>query len=119
MMKDKLSGEDMEQEIKQAFRVFDRNGDGYISKTEFKHCMMHFGEQFTDGEVEEMMAEADANNDGQIDYTEFSDMILKEINDDSTNVAQNASDSLAAAALMHSNQLGSKSGAQYRPKRPL
>jgi len=79
MMRDKLSGEDMEQEIKQAFRVFDRNGDGFISKNEFKHCMMHFGEKFTDDEVEEMIAEADANNDGQIDYLEFSQMILKEI----------------------------------------
>ena len=65
------------------FRVFDRNGDGYISKSEFKHCMMHFGERFTDEEVEEMIAEADANNDGKIDYTEFSQMILKEINIDS------------------------------------
>jgi calmodulin len=62
------------------FRVFDRNGDGYISKTEFKHCMMHFGERFTDDEVEEMISEADANNDGKIDYTEFSQMILNEIN---------------------------------------
>ena len=44
--------------------------------------MMHFGEKFTDDEVEEMMAEADANNDGKIDYTEFSQMILKEINMD-------------------------------------
>ena len=60
-------------------RVFDRNGDGYISKTEFKHCMMHFGEQFTDEEVEEMIAEADSNNDGQIDYEEFSKMIRNEL----------------------------------------
>ncbi len=41
--------------------MFDRNGDGYISKAEFKHCMMHFGEQFTDEEVEEMISEADSN----------------------------------------------------------
>ena len=41
--------------------MFDRNGDGFISKAEFKHCMMHFGEQFTDDEVEEMIAEADQN----------------------------------------------------------
>ena len=46
--------------------------------------MMHFGEKFTDDEVEEMMAEADANNDGKIDYTEFSQMILKECGMDKT-----------------------------------
>ena len=60
--------------------MFDRNGDGYISKSEFKHCMMHFGERFTDDEVEEMISEADSNNDGKIDYAEFSHMILKELN---------------------------------------
>lgn len=41
--------------------------------------MMHFGEQFTDEEVEEMISEADSNDDGRIDYNEFSQMILKEI----------------------------------------
>ncbi len=44
--------------------------------------MMHFGERFTDEEVEEMIAEADSNSDGKIDYTEFSQMILKEIDPD-------------------------------------
>jgi calmodulin len=62
--------------------VFDRNGDGFISKSEFKHCMMHFGEQFTDDEVEEMISEADSNRDGRIDYAEFSQMILNEIGRD-------------------------------------
>ena len=62
-----------------SIRVFDRNGDGFISRAEFKHCMMHFGEQFADDEVEEMISEADSNDDGRIDYNEFSQMILKEI----------------------------------------
>ena len=60
-------------------RVFDRDGDGYISKQEFKHCMMNFGEQFTDEEVDEMIAEADTNNDGKIDFEEFTQMIVKEL----------------------------------------
>ncbi|CAB4059105.1 CALM [Lepeophtheirus salmonis] len=92
MMHERLRGDDMEQEIKQAFRVFDRNGDGFISKSEFKHCMMHFGERFTDDEVEEMISEADSNNDGKIDYTEFSQMILKELNMD------NASNSVSSTS---------------------
>ena len=41
--------------------------------------MMHFGEKFTDEEVEEMIAEADTNNDGKIEYEEFSKMLLQEI----------------------------------------
>ena len=41
--------------------------------------MMHFGEQFTDEEVEEMIAEADTDKDGKIDYEEFSKMIINEI----------------------------------------
>ena len=61
------------------FRVFDKNGDGYIAFNEFKRCMMNFGEQFTDEEVEEMIAEADTNNDGRIDYQEFSKMIMNEL----------------------------------------
>ena len=39
--------------------------------------MMHFGERFTDAEVEEMITEADINNDGQLDYTEFQFLISK------------------------------------------
>ena len=78
-------------------RVFDRNGDGYISKAEFKHCMMHFGEQFTDDEVEEMIADADSNNDGKIDYAEFSQMILKEIRLEEGN-SQRANEDVKAKA---------------------
>ena len=55
--------------------------------------MMHFGEKFTDDEVEEMIAEADANNDGQIDYTEFSQMILKEIDTGENNCGNICPDS--------------------------
>ena len=41
--------------------------------------MMNFGEQFTDEEVDEMIAEADTNNDGKIDFEEFTQMIVKEL----------------------------------------
>ena len=41
--------------------------------------MMQFGDQFTDEEVDELIAEVDINKDGKIDYEEFSKTIMKEI----------------------------------------
>ena len=58
MMNDKLVEEELEVQIKQALRVFDGNGDGFVSKAEFKRCMMHFT-GLTDEDIEEMLSDAD------------------------------------------------------------
>ena len=68
MMSKKIKETDTEEEIKDAFRVFDKNGDGMISAHELKQVMANLGEKLTDEELDEMMREADTNGDGQIDY---------------------------------------------------
>merc|ERR1711937_520724 len=60
----------------QAFRVFDRNGDGKIDKSEIKMVL-------NDSEVRnqaatdmaQIMAEIDKNGDGEIDFQEFMEMM--------------------------------------------
>merc|ERR1719159_2342672 len=60
----------------QAFRVFDRNGDGKISKDEIANVL-------SDGDVQnaaardmaEIMKEIDKNGDGEIDFQEFMQMM--------------------------------------------
>ena len=59
---------DPEQELKEAFQVFDKDGNGYISKEELRHVMINLGEKLTDDEVDEMMREADTDGDGQVNY---------------------------------------------------
>jgi len=68
MMSKKIKETDTEEEIKDAFRVFDKNGDGMISAHELKQVMANLGEKLTDEELDEMMREADTNGDGHIDY---------------------------------------------------
>lgn len=53
------------------FRVFDRDGDGFITATELSDGMTTLGEAMTDEQVDDMIREADADGDGQIDYREF------------------------------------------------
>ncbi|VDK17898.1 unnamed protein product [Anisakis simplex] len=52
--------------IREAFRVFDRDGNGFITAEEFRYFMTHMGEQFSDEEVDEMIAEVDIDGDGQV-----------------------------------------------------
>lgn len=52
----------------QAFRVFDRNNDGFISVGELRHVMINLGEKLSDDEYEEMIREADLDKDGLVNF---------------------------------------------------
>lgn len=69
-----------EDELKEAFRVFDKDGSGYIEWEELKYVMQGTGEPLTDEEVTAMMQEADKDGDGRIDYEEFVAMMTGESN---------------------------------------
>lgn len=61
--------------IREAFKVFDKEGKGSIPREEFRHIMTTLGERLTDEEVDEMLDDADADGDGEIQYEEFTQMI--------------------------------------------
>ncbi|KAH7529298.1 hypothetical protein FEM48_Zijuj05G0169700 [Ziziphus jujuba var. spinosa] len=67
---------DSEEELREAFKVFDKDQNGFISAAELRHVMTNLGEKLTDEEVEEMIREADVDGDGQVNYEEFVRMML-------------------------------------------
>jgi len=69
MMAKKIQNTDsVEDEIKEAFRVFDKDGHGHISADEFRFVMRNIGSQMTEEEIEEMITEADHDHDVLISY---------------------------------------------------
>ena len=76
LLKRKKKEGDPEDEFKEAFRVFDKDGNGFISAAELRHVMTNLGEKLTDEEVDEMIREADIDGDGQINYEEFVKMMM-------------------------------------------
>lgn len=56
------------KEMTDAFKMFDRNGDGNISASELRQVMMSMGQKLSDKDVDSMIKEADIDGDGQINY---------------------------------------------------
>ena len=91
MSKSSESG-NTQEDIRAAFKVFDKNGDGFISESELRweynflvvgpHCVVHrhvmenLGEKLTEEDIQTMMTEADLDQDGMVDYEEFLRMML-------------------------------------------
>ncbi|XP_050397724.1 calmodulin-A [Patella vulgata] len=65
------SEEDEEEELRQAFRVFDKSGCGYITPSDLRCVLQCMGEDLTEEEIDEMIAEVDIDGDGRIDFEEF------------------------------------------------
>ncbi|TFK68284.1 calmodulin mutant SYNCAM64A [Pluteus cervinus] len=62
------SSEDLgDGDLREAFKAFDKDGDGKISRVELKQMMISLGETITDDELEEMIKAADADGNGQIE----------------------------------------------------
>ncbi|XP_062620982.1 calcium-binding protein LPS1-alpha-like [Saccostrea cucullata] len=58
---------DIEDELQRAFRIFDKDGDGYITVRELRHLMTNLGEKYTEEEVSEMIQIADLNQKGKVE----------------------------------------------------
>eukprot|EP00092_Neocalanus_flemingeri_P004647 GFUD01005010.1.p1 GENE.GFUD01005010.1~~GFUD01005010.1.p1 ORF type:complete len:152 (-),score=59.50 GFUD01005010.1:291-746(-) len=77
MMKQKASEQDEEADLREAFKIFDRDKDGFISMKELKKVANMLGTMLTPEELDEFMAEADADGNGKLDYDEFVKMLLQ------------------------------------------
>ncbi len=51
MMAKKMTPTDSDEELREAFKVFDQDGNGFISSAELKNVMRQLGEKLTNDEI--------------------------------------------------------------------
>lgn len=80
-----------DEELHQAFKLFDTNGDGLIEVNELIEIMKSFGRNPTAEEAQDIINEYDVDRDGFIDFSEFKTMMSKGNTSSSSNSNQNSS----------------------------
>jgi len=77
LMKEKYGRDDQEADLREAFKIFDRDKDGFINVGEFKTVSALLGNNLmSNEEIEAMVKKADLDGNGKLDYAEFGQMLL-------------------------------------------
>ena len=71
--------EEQTAEFREAFALFDKDGDGTISTKELGTVMNSLGQKPTIAELETMIKEVDIDGNGEIDFEEFLTMMAKKL----------------------------------------
>lgn len=76
MMAKKMKDTESEEEVRDAFKVFDKAGEGFISAVELRHVLTNLGEKLSEEEVDEVLQEAAIDSNGNINYNDFVKMMI-------------------------------------------
>ncbi|XP_011196004.1 calcium-binding protein E63-1 isoform X1 [Zeugodacus cucurbitae] len=68
--------DDVTEDLIAAFRVFDRDGNGFITRDELQTAMEMIGEPLSEIQLTQLLAIADLDQDGRINYEEFTRLLL-------------------------------------------
>ncbi|CAF1007507.1 unnamed protein product [Didymodactylos carnosus] len=76
MMTTTINPQDLEEELKQTFKVFDKDDSGSINADELKKFVRLFDSELSEDEASDMIQQADLKGTGGIDYDQFIQFLL-------------------------------------------
>ncbi|XP_073131184.1 probable calcium-binding protein CML13 [Henckelia pumila] len=71
LMSKHLKPEPFDRQLRDAFKVLDKDGTGYVVVSDLRHILTNIGEKLEPAEFDEWIREVDAGSDGKIRYEEF------------------------------------------------
>lgn len=69
------------EQIREAFNVFDKDNDGFITLKELGTVMRSLGQNPTENELHDLIKQYDRDESGTIDFSEFFELMLKKFHE--------------------------------------
>uniref|UniRef100_A0AAG5D5R4 EF-hand domain-containing protein n=1 Tax=Anopheles atroparvus TaxID=41427 RepID=A0AAG5D5R4_ANOAO len=67
--------EAMQQELKEAFRLYDKEGNGYITTQVLREILKELDDNLTNEDLDMMIEEIDSDGSGTVDFDEFMEVM--------------------------------------------
>jgi calmodulin len=67
--------EALQKELKEAFRLYDKEGNGFIPTSCLKEILRELDDQLSDADLDGMINEIDSDGSGTVDFDEFMEMM--------------------------------------------
>jgi Ca2+-binding EF-hand superfamily protein len=68
--------ETMRAELKTAFRLFDKDGSGFITMVQFRNIIAEVDPKLTESDLDAIIEEIDEDGSGTMDFEEFCEMMM-------------------------------------------
>nr|XP_027196613.1 calmodulin-like [Dermatophagoides pteronyssinus] len=76
----KIKQQETAEELYEAFKLFDQDGNGFISSKDLREALANLGERFSKDVIDEMFNEFDIDSDGEIFIDEIITKLTKSTN---------------------------------------
>jgi len=67
--------ESLKEELKEAFRIYDKEGNGYITTQVLKEILRELDNRLSEEDIEGIVDEVDEDGSGTLDFDEFQEMM--------------------------------------------
>jgi len=78
IIRKKMQGDEDERELREMFRSLDKEKRGEVNTNELRWILKQLGDDLTENDIDDMIADVDTDGSGWVDYEEFSKLMTSD-----------------------------------------
>jgi calmodulin len=78
IVRKKCQDDEDERELREMFRILDKEKKGEVNTNELRWILKNLGDDLTEADIDDMIADVDTDGSGWVDYNEFYKLMMSD-----------------------------------------